>query len=171
MYPIYRPAVAWSSFFIRSMVWSLLYSMTRFSLKYLTCRHNQLALSTIKKRDQQTQALAHAPSNSAISFPHFLRASPSFLMASTMSLRSRHSKNESRPFQHCWREVRSGAMRPPSEALGVLGSLDENQPMVWNLGKVMSTRYCFFRECLRREPGGWEEWGGRFWDGNKLAQA
>lgn len=50
---------------------------------------------------------------------------------------SKHLKNESRPSQHCWRAVRSGAMKPPSredsgeEMAGAgLEEVEVNQPIV-----------------------------------------
>ena len=53
-----------------------------------------------------------------------------------MLLLSRQAKNLSRPSQHRSREVRSGAMRPPSEAFEV--SVDEedqgSQPMLIVIG-------------------------------------
>lgn len=46
-------------------------------------------------------------------------------------LASRQAKNLSLPIQHCWREVRSGAIEPPSAAFLGAGSVDdENQPIV-----------------------------------------
>lgn len=44
-----------------------------------------------------TQVFEQADSNSAISFPHFRRASLSFLIASRISCLSKHVKNRSRP--------------------------------------------------------------------------
>lgn len=79
--------------------------------------------------DIHTHVLEHAFSNSAISLAHFRRASLSSLIASMMLLSSRQEKKRSRPSQQRCREVRSGAMRPPSEAR--FESEDQgNQPIV-----------------------------------------
>lgn len=117
-----------SSFLIFSIVLSRLYSITRFFLKYLTCRHMSQCsqYKLIGDTEYHTQAFAQAPSNSSSSFPHFPRAFLSSLTASKISFLSRQVKNRSRPSQHRSREDRSGAMRPPSEDLGA-SSEDEDE--------------------------------------------
>lgn len=92
--------------------------------------HRPLIIAGETEMRQHTQAFEQADSNSAISFPHFRRASLSSLIASRILLSSRQEKNKSRPSQHFCREDRSGAMRPPSEAVFFESEDQGNQPIV-----------------------------------------
>lgn len=98
---------------------------------------------------QHTQAFAQAPSNSAISLPHFLLASLSSFIASRISFWSKQAKKRSRPSQHRSREDRSGAMRPPSEDLEESED-HENQPMLRSMFLLFNVELGRIRESLLR---------------------
>ena len=80
----------------------------------------------------RTQLCEQAASNSSTSFAHFCRAFLSSLIPSRISFLSKQAKNKSRPSQQRARLVRSGAMRPPSEASFFFDSPEDqgNQPIL-----------------------------------------
>jgi hypothetical protein len=109
----------------------------------------------------RTQVAEQAASNSATSFAHFRRASLSFLIPSRMSFRSRQAKKASLPSQQRARLVRSGAMRPPSEALLESPEDQGSQPMLCG---CYSVSWGVFKEpvgrlektsCARRSERAW----------------